>query len=158
MKTCTKCSETKDLSLFYKGMRRKDGSRPTRADCKKCTDSVNRQWASLNKHVTRKIKNEYYRNNKQKCSERGKAFHYKSKYGLTQEAAYKIIASQNYTCKICGTTEPRGYSKKFHIDHCHKTGKVRAALCNNCNVGLGYFCDNLELLNKAADYLSEHSE
>lgn len=42
------------------------------------------------------------------------------------------------------------------IDHCHTTGKVREGLCSRCNVGMGLFCDDPDLLRVAADYLEKH--
>jgi hypothetical protein len=39
------------------------------------------------------------------------------------------------------------------IDHCHETGKVRGLLCDACNTGIGRFSDQVDLLQKAIDYL-----
>ncbi len=41
----------------------------------------------------------------------------------------------------------------IEIDHDHKTGLARSILCHRCNVGLGNFEDNPELLEKAATYI-----
>lgn len=47
MRTCTKCGESKDESLFYKHAQYKDGLRP---DCKECTSaSQGRRYAELRK-------------------------------------------------------------------------------------------------------------
>ncbi len=43
--------------------------------------------------------------------------------------------------------------KSVHIDHCHKTGKVRGLLCKLCNCGLGYFRDDPKLMLAAITYL-----
>jgi hypothetical protein len=55
-------------------------------------------------------------------------------------------------CAICGRTK-----QKMAIDHCHLTGKIRAALCTRCNVGLGQFEDDPDLMRKAIAYLEAHN-
>ncbi|MEO8322990.1 MAG: endonuclease domain-containing protein, partial [Actinomycetota bacterium] len=45
-----------------------------------------------------------------------------------------------------------------HIDHHHRTGRVRGVLCFNCNNALGHFDDDPWVLDAAADYLEEHTE
>lgn len=57
------------------------------------------------------------------------------------------VARGSGVCVICGSTE------KLTIDHDHNTGMVRGALCTNCNLGLGHFKDDPELLEFAALYL-----
>jgi hypothetical protein len=52
-------------------------------------------------------------------------------------------------CVICG--EPK--DERFAVDHDHSTGHVRGGLCMRCNMGLGHFRDNPELLRFAALYL-----
>jgi len=58
-------------------------------------------------------------------------------------------------CETCG----REFSptRKPVLDHSHETGLFRGWLCNSCNSGLGQFGDNIELLQKAIDYLSKHN-
>jgi hypothetical protein len=56
-------------------------------------------------------------------------------------------ARQLVECVICGVqTDPV-------VDHDHQTGHVRGGLCRNCNLGLGHFKDDPELLRLAALYL-----
>jgi hypothetical protein len=50
-------------------------------------------------------------------------------------------------CDICGATNART------VDHDHESGLARGKLCKACNVGLGSFRDEAELLEKAAAYL-----
>lgn len=50
-------------------------------------------------------------------------------------------------CIICGL------ETNVVVDHNHNTGDVRGGLCVNCNIGLGHFKDNPELLRLAALYL-----
>lgn len=59
-------------------------------------------------------------------------------------------------CEICGTTDPKGFYKKFHTDHDHKTGVVRGLLCDQCNKGLGNFKDSIVFLKSAVRYLKKN--
>ena len=49
-------------------------------------------------------------------------------------------------CMICG-------NPATCLDHDHKTGLTRGALCGLCNRGLGFFKDRPGLLEQAAAYL-----
>lgn len=62
---------------------------------------------------------------------------------------------QDGKCAICGKG-PGGMSntkKRLVVDHNHKTGKIRGLLCGSCNIGLGHFKDNVEILKSAIKYL-----
>ena len=79
------------------------------------------------------------------------------KYGIDADQYDRMVENQNNKCKICGTDEPRGIGG-WKVDHCHSTGKVRGLLCNNCNLGLGYFKDNIKSLEAAIQYLIHSQE
>lgn len=78
---------------------------------------------------------------------------YMNKYGITSEVVDVMIEEQKGCCYICGA-KPRSYI--LRVDHCHKTGNIRAMLCNNCNMGLGMFGDNIEAMKKAIKHLMEN--
>jgi hypothetical protein len=40
-----------------------------------------------------------------------------------------------------------------HVDHCHKTGRVRGVLCFNCNSAIGKLGDDPDAVRRAAAYL-----
>lgn len=67
-----------------------------------------------------------------------------------------MLNQQGGKCAICETTVPTVH-KRFHIDHCHETGKIRGLLCHGCNVGLGYFKENVTALKNAVVYLTKAS-
>jgi transcription elongation factor Elf1 len=126
---CPLCSET-DISKFYlnaKGHRKN-------AYCKEC----------------HKIRCKDRWNNK---SDLDKKTYTAAKYGLSPDAYVKLYESQEGKCAICNEipTTKRG----LHTDHCHTSGKVRGLLCHHCNTALGSFKDNINLLNKAVDYLNK---
>jgi hypothetical protein len=82
--------------------------------------------------------------------------------GLTKEQYDEMFLAQDHKCYICSNEETRksrsGEIAKLCVDHCHKTEKVRKLLCHSCNAGIGYFKDDLELLQKAIAYIKEHLE
>lgn len=77
--------------------------------------------------------------------------YFSTRYGLTAEQVEEMAAGG---CQICGTFEWGGRHNRPNVDHCHTTGRVRGALCTQCNYGLGQFKDDPALLRKAADYLT----
>jgi hypothetical protein len=69
--------------------------------------------------------------------ERPKTLQFRLKrYGLSIEEYTKLFEGQNGCCKICGRHETK-MKRPLCIDHCHKTGEVRALLCNKCNQIVG---------------------
>jgi hypothetical protein len=67
-------------------------------------------------------------------------------------AEVRRLLAKRQTCEICGKRPVNG---RLRIDHDHHTKKVRGVLCSNCNVGLGMFDDDPELLEQAAEYIRE---
>lgn len=97
---------------------------------------------------------EWKKKNKKKLNKAIRSQHYFKRYGISLEDYEEMLKKQNKKCKICGSEEyGRKSSNYFAVDHCHKTGKVRGLLCHQCNVGLGKFKDNEEILFKAIKYL-----
>lgn len=70
-------------------------------------------------------------------------------YGISVKDYEELLAKQDFGCAICGTTDER----VLHIDHDHITGEIRGLLCPACNLGVGNFRDNVDLLDRAGDYL-----
>lgn len=79
-----------------------------------------------------------------------------TKYGINEEQYFEMLAAQHHQCKICGKPVDQN-GKRFAVDHCHTTGKIRSLLCHNCNVGLGNFNDNIEIMMKAIEYLKDNT-
>lgn len=61
-----------------------------------------------------------------------------------------------FKCPICGKITVPGLTSKVVLDHDHKTGHVRAWICDSCNTGIGRFKDDIDLLKKAIRYLEEN--
>lgn len=75
-----------------------------------------------------------------------------SKATLYKISAEKVRSLSHQPCGICGRE-----GASMAIDHCHKTGRVRDGLCQRCNVALGLFRDDSELIIKALKYLEVHN-
>lgn len=75
--------------------------------------------------------------------------HYRTKYGISLKEGRTLLSR---VCAICGAdgTTSRG---RIGIDHDHSTGKVRDALCNYCNLVLGFAEDDIDRLIDCAEYL-----
>ena len=91
----------------------------------------------------------YYANNKRKIRLAQGA----KTYGISvPEYEYR----RSLPCMICGERKPEGKrGSGMHVDHCHKTNKLRGTLCDTCNRGLGSFKDDPYLLSRASRYLTE---
>ena len=75
-------------------------------------------------------------------------------YNLTVEDYQSIFDKQDGKCAIC-MTSVLDVTRILVVDHCHDSGTVRGLLCDNCNLGLGNFKDNIETLQQAIIYLTE---
>lgn len=100
---------------------------------------------------------DYYKNKKYKVDQHKREQRYLrdriKRHNITIEVWVNLLESQNQVCAICGQQETRLGRKYLSIDHDHITDRVRGLLCHKCNMGLGLFEDNQELLQNAIDYL-----
>jgi len=85
-----------------------------------------------------------------------------AKHGVSYAQRQQMYDEQAGLCRICETPGSIELAEKgaamtgrLCVDHCHKTGKVRGLICNSCNIGLGVFKDNVEVLQRAIEYLKE---
>ena len=69
--------------------------------------------------------------------------------GVTDEDYARMLAAQGGGCAICGAT-PK--TRRLHVDHDHRTGRVRGLLCHRCNRYLPAWMTG-EWLDRAARYL-----
>lgn len=164
---------------------RKDGNK---LRCKECRIETNKKSYDLNrdkrietstrwKEKNRERANAWERadraKNPEKYREREKKYKKRNwaklsvheslrKLGLTNEQFILMNEKQQKKCAICGREERRigrgGEIARLAIDHCHISGKIRGLLCHACNVALGSFEDNIEIIKSAIQYLEKHSQ
>lgn len=73
----------------------------------------------------------------------------RKEYNLSLEEYQSLLAQ---SCAVCGAKEG------LHLDHDHKTGKVRGVLCARHNHALGLCQDNASELRALVDYLEVVSD
>lgn len=145
MKTCSKCKESLEEYLFYVGRAYKDGLVPA---CKFCCRKAAKKKYDANPNAQNKARAlcaAWRDNNKEWRRFR----HILNTYNLTLDQYYALEESQNFVCAICRE------DCDFHVDHNHKTEKVRGLLCLSCNMGLGNFKDSSSRMVEACFYLGK---
>jgi hypothetical protein len=83
-----------------------------------------------------------------KSNEYHSKIHRFKKYNISKEDFDLLLQNQKGLCGICNEhlIDPQ-------IDHDHTNGKIRGLLCRKCNIALGLFKDNQEILKNAINYL-----
>jgi hypothetical protein len=137
-KFCSWCKETRPASEFR--TLRQRGFEFLDSKCIFCSKKYHakyaRKWHSEHKEQHRESMREWKSENKERHRFLMWRSHIRRKYGLSPEDYNRLIGDDPH-CAICGTKEFGGRYDRPHIDHCHKTHKVRGALCLRCNVGVG---------------------
>lgn len=102
-------------------------------------------------YCSNKCMNKY--NPSRTWDEKQRNYKYRTNYGITLEDYNELFTLQNGCCAICKRHQSE-FVKKLHVDHCHKTNVIRGLLCHNCNLALGRFRDDPEVLQAALEYLA----
>lgn len=79
----------------------------------------------------------------------------KREYGITIQEYEEVFNRQGGLCAIC-RKESTHRSGALFVDHDHSNGKLRALLCNPCNLLLGYSRDDTSILKEAIKYLNKY--
>lgn len=74
----------------------------------------------------------------------------RGRYRLSVAALDALVLRAGGRCEICQCDL---HFDDANIDHDHETRAVRGLLCRTCNIGLGYFRDDPELMTVALQYL-----
>ena len=107
-----------------------------------------RKWLTEHKDYSSKYQKKKYLKNKDGIREK----RLKTQFGISLEDYKSMLDKQYGRCAICGLdiVPIGGY---LCVDHNHSTGKVRGLLCHSCNLGLGWFKDDMARLQQAIEYL-----
>lgn len=149
---CTSCGEMLSRGSFYEQKHRQYG---VSQECKDCTCARQRNYkARRQTPAPQPRKRDMTPDEARKHKEDVRNRRMKIKYGITASEFDNMFEQQGGVCAICGTSESGGFSKKFHMDHCHATGMNRSVLCYRCNIALGHCNDDTQLLLKMVAYIN----
>ena len=137
-KKCITCNEIKNIELFAKASRYKDGRRNY---CKSCHS----------KYMTK-----YIQNNPDKRTKDNPKRKFK-RHGLTEDQYLKLYNKYEGKCHSCKDRDG------INIDHDHSCceeirscGKcVRGLLCSQCNTALGLLNDDEQKIKNLIKYLKQ---
>jgi Recombination endonuclease VII. len=126
-----------------------------RKQCRRCE-----AWLATESFCTNKARPDGLAAYCRRC-ERDKALIHN--YGITLAQWEVMFEAQGGGCAICGRLSKGG--KPLFVDHDHACcagqrtcGRcVRALLCGDCNLGIGYFTDSIDRLEEAVAYLARHA-
>lgn len=171
MKTCCKFSIGKCAAAvnpqpqesFAIDRKRKDGRTPVCKSCLKKYRDDNKVQRQITIQAWRRANPEkmigYRKGSASKNAERVRKWRAKNPdyklgldYGITRVQYNEMFEKQNGCCAICKRHQSE-FSKALHVDHCHKSDKVRGLLCHQCNVALGLLKDDSTRLESAIAYL-----
>lgn len=144
---CTRCQTVKQLHEFHKYM-----FNIRSPYCRSCRNKITKEHhdKTESKEKHKKWYNEKYLNVARNND-------YKRRYGITIDQYNQLLKKQNSVCAICKCNEPikrKDGTCFLAIDHCHKTKQIRGLLCRKCNLGLGMFRENPDLISIVLKYLN----
>lgn len=150
VKECSRCGERRPLVDY----RRYEGKQPRFGSyCKLCESAYQAEYRKV--HAV-----EIAAKRAETCTPEHKfeldLWHL---YRITRTEYYNLLDKQAGGCAICGKQCKSG--RRLAVDHDHNCcpgkrscGKcIRGLLCGVCNPGLGYFQDDIDLLEKAINYM-----
>ena len=76
-------------------------------------------------------------------------------YQIGLECYEIMLKQQGGCCAICKKRQGE-ISYRLHVDHNHKTGRVRALVCARCNTMIGLVENKKPTIKQVEKYLKEH--
>lgn len=154
-KGCGKCEPDVVFGKRYYECTQSGRGWKRRSRCKECDAKASREFRKTNPEEVKKRKKQWEIKYPEK-HKRGIRRRRWRKLGLNPDYVENIFSKHSGLCEICGN--PPGIYEELSADHSHNTKKFRGFLCYRCNLGIGQFDDNPDLLIKASEYLIQHNQ
>lgn len=160
MKRCNQCGETKIGSEFpSQGRSKATGERRLSSACRECRRRDSRTRYAANRDERLRYAAEYRDRNRESILVKKRQGEIARKYGITPDAHAAMVAAQGGACLICGGAGGMSHMiSTLVVDHDHSTGAIRGLLCAGCNIGIGLFKDDPNLILAAAAYLARQRD
>jgi hypothetical protein len=156
MKYCCSCDQWKNEEEFGVNNSTKSG---LASYCKECERARVREYKKSHPEVIKAQRKRY--NNKNQSTRAEYRLNNKDiiknnalqrSFGITMQEYLNMYMAQNGKCAICNQEAPDP-GRSLGVDHDHTTNKIRGLLCMSCNMGLGNYKDDIQLLKNAIVYL-----
>lgn len=121
------CDSLKPLDEFHKDLQSLDLHRKI---CKVCGSKSAARWRKDSPETFAKNASLWKRAHRDSARQTARKAHLSKTYNITQEDYWGMFELQGRVCAICKTA-PK--TRNLHVDHDHKTNRVRGLLCSNCN-------------------------
>lgn len=154
IKLCSRCLVAKEVADFYK-----DHTKPTglSSQCIPCRKSEQRRYRNTPAGLS-----VAHKHNTTAGKDRDRKYRRQIRFGVSHEQLVEMFKAQDGKCANPGCLieldedAPHGAPNKLHLDHDHKTNKVRGLLCAGCNVALGMIHESQSRANGLAEYIRTH--
>jgi Recombination endonuclease VII len=113
----------------------------------------NKEWLKNHPGVSARYSRTYKERHGDKKRHQNQIYKLRRNYGISPERKQKTFEDQKGLCAISGVSLIEG---NYHVDHNHKTKKLRGLITKKLNWAIGLFDDNPRLLRAAADYLEKN--
>jgi len=166
MKNCSRCKQNLSVDEFgtsealkcgYDSRCKKCNAERNKLHYKEVKNSLSTAETLLKKEKQKLYKRIYYTQNKERLKRNANSYntenYYKIYYGITKEEFIRKLSKQDNKCAICNIEIGEESQLKANLDHCHLTKKIRGVLCRYCNIGIGQFKEDIEIIKKAVNYL-----
>ena len=143
-------------------------SHKARHDCicitcrKQYMEQYDKQYRKFHKEEKRQYDKQRYETHKREHKQyrethkkERKQSNLKRLYNITLDQFNQMLKNQDNKCSICGKEFTKSNSPC--VDHNHKTKRVRALLCSNCNAAIGFLQDDPLIIHNAEMYVRKYN-